>query len=239
MHAVFARPAASLAGSGSLPLGQQADAQSTLAIANANVALASDAVFRRRLVAPVSGTVLQRMAEPGEAIAPGAPVIVIEDTSGLVVKLGVAERDLARVHPNGPASLVVDAEGHTAPASVTSVSPAPLEDGLYAVEITPAAAALPAFRPGTLLWARFDEAAPQTAVHVPLDALVSRDARTYAFVVGESRPEARIAMREVTVERIDGRDARLRSGLRAGETIVREGAVFLEDGQTVKRIEEP
>jgi RND family efflux transporter MFP subunit len=226
--------ASKLAGTGAVAPAQKDDAKSALDVARANASLAAELVAQRQLVSPISGTVVSRLAEPGEAVAPGMPVVVIDDTKRLVVKVAVNERELPRLKPNQTASVVVDDLGKAIPAVVSSIALAPLEDGLYPVEVSPKVDEASTLRPGTLTTVRFDESSRETSITIPLDALVHRNGKTFVFVVAEG---TKVRMRELTVARAENKDVAVRTGLTGGERIVREGAEFLEDGQIVRVID--
>jgi len=239
--------AATLVAAEAIASAQSDDALSALRVANANSSMASAAVGERVLYAPIAGTVLERLAEPGETMAPGVPVLVL-DTQRLVVKVGVTESELPRVAPNQAATLVVDGKDDAGAAAVsgtvTSVAPAPREDGLYSVEVQPA---LPAdgqkdvLRAGMTLLVNFVEIRKRTAIHVPLEALVDRGGKTWAFVVlpassgGDGgRSLATLKIRELEVDPADDKDVVVRRGLEEGDRVVREGAYFLEADETVR-----
>jgi RND family efflux transporter MFP subunit len=232
-----ARSADTLAASGSLPSGQVVDANAALQLANANVALASESVAHRKLVAPESGTILRRLAEPGEAVAPGTPVVVLENTKRMIIETGITERELARVKEGQQATLMLEG-GAPLSAVVTSIAPAPLGDGLYAVELTPTA--VPegsALRPGTLLEVHFLDTSGAREVRIPLDAIVHRDDADWALVVRPAADATKVEMRKLDLVRVDGKDVVVRAGLTEGDQIVREGGFFLRDGQIVRVLE--
>jgi RND family efflux transporter MFP subunit len=226
-----------LVSSGALSAHQREDARSALQVADANASFAAESFGQRRLVAPITGTVLQRLAEPGEAVGPGMPVLVLEDTQRLVVKVGVNERELGRIAPNQAASLVTDGGQAPLSATVTSIAPAPGEDGLYAIEVSPARGLKSPLRPGTLLTVRFEEERTEPSVRVPLDALVHREDKAFVFLVAGAAADAKAIMREVAIDRADGKDVLVRSQLKDGDRIIREGAYFLQDGQTVRLLD--
>ena len=85
----------------------QADAQAD--IATRSLALARERLGRTRLRAPLSGRVLERLAEPGEVVAAGQPVAVIANLSRVRLKLFVSEADLGRLRLGAPARIRVDA----------------------------------------------------------------------------------------------------------------------------------
>jgi RND family efflux transporter MFP subunit len=226
-----------LASTGSAPAVQRDDARSALSIATANASLAAEWLGQREIASPIDGTVLARLAEPGEAVVPGAPVLVVEGTRRLIVKVGVNERELKRVHANQSVTLV--AEGNDAPitGTVSGLAPAPGVDGLYDVEIAPASVHTSTLRPGTLVTVLFVDDEHPAAVSVPLDALVYRNDRACAFIVSGSTADPTVRLRELEVDRADRRDVVVRAGLKDGERIVREGAQFLFDGESVRLLD--
>lgn len=62
-----------------------------------------------RLVAPSAGTVVNRLAEPGELAAPGRPIATLIDLEDLFVRVYVAQKDLGKLRLGNPARIAVDA----------------------------------------------------------------------------------------------------------------------------------
>jgi len=88
-----------------MTLAQFQDTQTALQLATADL---DAAAFNRRyaeILAPADGTVLRRLAEPGQTIAPGAPVLVLGSRArGQVVKVALADRDVVVVRRDDPAA---------------------------------------------------------------------------------------------------------------------------------------
>ncbi len=221
-----------LATDGALAASARDDAKTALEAAEANLAVAQEALARMTLTSPAAGTVFQRISEPGESIGSGNPVLLVDETSDLRVKVGVTDRDLRRLRAGQTARLLPEDGGPAVEGRVTSLSPMlNPADGLYTVEITPRGL-LKGWQPGTLVNVRFDGAASDPTLRVPLEALVHRQDRDWVFVVQEGR--ARLV--PVEVGRSEGRDIVVKGGLRGGERVVTEGAYFLQDGQPVQVI---
>jgi HlyD family secretion protein len=72
------------------------------------LALARSQRAEAELRSPVNGTVVAKEAEPGEVLAPGAPVVTVADLSHPWVRGYVTERDLGRVHLNQAAEVKTD-----------------------------------------------------------------------------------------------------------------------------------
>jgi HlyD family secretion protein len=62
-----------------------------------------------RIVAPADGTVINRLAEPGELLAAGRPIATLIDLSGLYVRVFIPEREIAKVRLGNPARIYADA----------------------------------------------------------------------------------------------------------------------------------
>lgn len=77
--------------------------------ARAAVSRLEAALAKTRILAPISGTVLTRHAEPGETLDAGAPVVTIADLGRLRVEAEADEADAGALAPG--ATVVVTAEG--------------------------------------------------------------------------------------------------------------------------------
>jgi multidrug resistance efflux pump len=66
-----------------------------------------------RILAPIDGVVIARHADPGETIAPAAPLVTVADLTRLRVEAEVDEYDIPRVESG--ASATISAEGYPAP----------------------------------------------------------------------------------------------------------------------------
>jgi HlyD family secretion protein len=62
-----------------------------------------------RVIAPFAGTVLRRLGQPGEVVAPGTPLVTLVDLGRLYAKVYVAEIDLGKVKVGDPARVYTDA----------------------------------------------------------------------------------------------------------------------------------
>jgi RND family efflux transporter MFP subunit len=229
--------AARLAAQGALPSSVRDDAQSQLEAADARLSQTRDALERTHLASPVAGAVFLRLAEPGETVGSGTPILVIDSSGHLVARAGATERELALIGPNVPATLILG-DGASLPGRVTSRAATPnSDDGLYAVEVTPKAPARAAILAGAPVTLRVSGTQPVDALRIPLDALVHRSDRDFVFVLEASGAGVVARLRPITVGRVEGTTVAARGGLVAGERIVAEGAYFLQDGQAVRVLE--
>ena len=87
----------------------EADAQAT--VAGKTAALAHSQIAKTRLAAPISGAVLERLAEPGEVVAAGQPLAILANLQTVKLKVFIVEKDLGRLRLGAPARIHVDAFG--------------------------------------------------------------------------------------------------------------------------------
>ncbi len=66
-----------------------------------------------RILAPIDGVVIARHADPGETVAPAAPLVTIADLTRLRVEAEVDEFDIPRIAPDAGAT--ISAEGYPGP----------------------------------------------------------------------------------------------------------------------------
>ncbi len=67
--------------------------------AEARIAQLRERAAKTRIVSPLNGVLAQLVVDPGEFVAPGAPLAVVEDMSEVLVVVEVADRDVVRLRP--------------------------------------------------------------------------------------------------------------------------------------------
>lgn len=224
-----------LAAEGALASSAREDARTALEAAEAGLAVAQEALARMTLLSPSAGTVFQRLSEPGESIQAGSPVLLVDETAALMVKVGVTDRDLRRLRTGQGARLLPEDGGEAVQGRISSLAPTPNpSDGLYAVEVRPEGTPR-GWQPGVLIGVRFEGSAADPSLRVPLEALVHRQDRDWVFTVAQGR----VRLAPVELGRSEGREVVVRRGLQGGEWVVTEGAYFLQDGQPVRVVDGP
>ena len=88
---------------------QRAEAGAQVTVATKSLALARSQIAKTRIAAPLSGAVLERLAEPGEVVAAGQPLTVLANLSTVKLKVFLSERDLGKVRLGAPARIRIDA----------------------------------------------------------------------------------------------------------------------------------
>ncbi len=84
-------------------------ARSALSQMQANLQYLNAQISYTSIRAPISGFVVARMAEPGEAAVPGMPLINIVDNRKLYLRSSIAENRINKISVGQPVALTVDA----------------------------------------------------------------------------------------------------------------------------------
>ncbi len=186
------------------------------------------------LEAPISGSVLQKVAETGSLVRAGEEVIRIGDFRRVKVLVQISELDRSQVAVRQQVQVILDAyPGQTWQGEITRISPAadPVAR-LVPVEIT---LPNPDQQLGSGLLARVEFRPPvPDAIVVPQDALtISPEGEASLFVVNEEEGQMRARRRVVEVgEQVDGQ-VEIITGLAAGESFVVRSGRPLQDGNAI------
>lgn len=198
------------------------------------------AEFNRRFAeirSPAAGRVLRRLAEPGELVASGAPVLVVGASGrGWVVRVALADRDIVRVRPGDHASLHFDAvPGESFDARIVQVAAAadPLT-GTFEVELG-LDRADERLRSGFIARVTLHPSQRDPYFFIPIEALAEGDGVrgvVYLLEPGSST----VRRRDVAIAHVLDDSIAVSSGLTAGALVVSRGTPYLSDSTRVQRI---
>ena len=188
------------------------------------------------LIAPISGIVSQRVAQPGERVAIDAKVIEIVDLSRIELEAAVAPEDVGGVQVGQLARLSVDGLSEPATAKVVRINPS-TQAGTRAVMVYLAVQPQAGLRQG--LFARGTiELQRKNAIAVPVSAVHVEQARPYVLTVEAGKAVQRTVELGVRGEApFDGRveaAVEIVGGAAEGATLLRGSAGALRDGTPVK-----
>lgn len=212
------------------------DARTQLALAEAARTAAG---FNRRhavITAPASGVVLQRLAEPRELVAAGAPVLVVSrDDLGWVLRVGLDARAATEVRVGDRADVRLDAyPDRRIGSSVREVGAAsdPRTGTVSATLSLPPIEGL-RYIAGQVGEARIARRqAAGSALTVPVGAILEgHGEQASLYVIGK---DDKTVLRQVRVGRLQDERIEVLAGLEAGERVVSEGAAWLSPGEPVR-----
>lgn len=223
--------ASRLVAEGIAPRRDVEQARAALAQAEATLAVARRNAERATLRAPFAGIVSRLTAVLDATADPSQPLVEIVDPSGLEVRMFVAPDAAAGVQRGATVSLA-DAGGSPLGTAVVATIAPSVDSASGTVEVRARlTSTVRTVRVGESVTAVVRLAGAATPVlQVPVTALVP-DGDGYRVFVVAAGDTARA--RAVTIGRRTDRSAEIRSGLRAGETVVTDGAYGLEDGVRV------
>jgi cobalt-zinc-cadmium efflux system membrane fusion protein len=186
---------------------------------------AGDRTSRYLLRAPFAGTVVARRAAVGMETGSesGEPLVVVSDLSRVRVNLRVPERQLGLVTTGEPVAVRVDAYPDTFKGTVAAVGDV-VDD---ATRTVPVRCIVPnpdrLLKPAMFARVTLEGGAGHPLLVVPTTALLS-DGERYRVLVHAG--DGRLESRPVDVGADLGGQVQIVAGLRAGEEVVSEGALF-------------
>lgn len=210
------------------------DVQAAVERARAANAAASFDERKAVIVAPADGIVLSRLAEPNQVVAPGSPVLLLGDEgSGLIVKVPLADDDVARLRLDDKASITFSGLKPVMATVSRIAAKADARTGAFDVELKVEPAGEP-LRSGMVGQARISPAqqGPRpNAIALPALALLEgRGDAAAVFIVDDKGRAQRISVRIAGFA--DGQ-VLIAEGVKNGMRVVTAGAPYLRNGQAV------
>lgn len=195
--------------------------------AQARLAEANNALDYAELRAPFDGVLAGLLADTGDVVAAGQPVLRLAADDGRRVEVAVPETRLSDLPDT--ATVTLTAEGRSVPARLDSVSgAADPASRSFAVRYRLESADERPWALGQTARLVFD--GQQPVRRVPVGALFAREARPQVFRVVDNRVQAV----EVTVRAIETEQAVIATDLPEGALVVAAGVNRLHDGQAVE-----
>ena len=187
------------------------------------------------ITSPSDGVVLRKLSQERELVPAGQPVLVVgAHRRGYVVRAALSDRELVRLKLGDPAEIRLDAYPGQAMAGTLSeiASGADERSGLFPVEIRLDSPPL-ALASGLVAKLRLHPAAARSAIltYIPVSAVLEGNGdRASVFVVAGDR----VKRRDVRVAFIESAAVALTEGVRPGERVVTDGALYLENDDQIE-----
>lgn len=224
-----------LAAEGWISAQRLADRQT--AVQSTKAALESANFDRRsaQLLAPVGGVVLKRFIQSGEVVGAGQPVVSIADARApLVVRVSLADRDVARVKLGDPARVTVSAiPGLQLAGSVSRIdSQVDARTGATDVDVrVPSVAGLKTGFVADVAITLRTMAVGSDMQSIPAEAIVEANG-TNAVVLVVNMQTGIARRTTVTFHGFENDDAKV-TGLPANARVITSGGALVRDGNRV------
>ena len=218
------------------------DAETARNVAAADVRAARFNQRYASIIAPASGIILRRMAEPGQMAAPGQAMLLFGRAGrGQQVRVGLADRDAARVAPGDAADVRFDAyPGRTFRGRLERVGAAAAPGtGTYEAvirldeRVSLGAASLAS---GLVADVHIHTARAQRVRVVPLEALLEGDGDR--GVVWSPSPGGGVTRRVVRLASFDAERVAVREGLEGVDRVITDGAAYLSESSRVRNADD-
>ncbi|HEX3580417.1 MAG TPA: efflux RND transporter periplasmic adaptor subunit [Thermoanaerobaculia bacterium] len=175
---------------------------------------------------PLSGTVVEKLISPGQLLQSTTPCFTVADLSNVWVYANVFEADLAAVHLGDTADISTGG-GQTLTGRVDNIASI-VDPNTRAVAVR-----IDVANPGEVLKRDFyvhvqlHSHTPVQGILVPVSAIL-RDDQNLPFVF-VTKPDGSFERRRVELGSRIGDRQEIRSGLNSGDSVVVEGALFLQN----------
>lgn len=186
-----------------------------------------------KITSPVAGTVVRKLMNEGEVTGPGSPVLMLVSgrRQDWVVKVGVSDRDWARLKPGDRAEVQLDAypdEDFAGVVSFLSQVADPVTH-LYEVEIR-LTGNIPRMASGLFAKVKLHPSQSRSYYAVPVEALLEGHGNNGFVFVAEGGKARKIPVR---IGYLDMDKVLITDGLDSVRQVVTGGGAFLSDGVSV------
>lgn len=184
--------------------------------------------------ATTDGYVLLRLANEGQIVGPGTPVLQINGAKkgNWVVKIGVSDRQWANIQEGDSAVITTDAFPDEIPAKVLRKSEGLNPNtGTFTIQVQPVSIGKLPIASGMFAKVQLFGQASDSWM-IPYEALLDGDAgRGYVFVTDDNQTARKI---EVKIDAIQKENVLISSGLENHKSLIVSGSPYLKEGSKIK-----
>lgn len=216
-------------------LEQMQNATTGFDVAKQNLQIAQFNRSYAQITSPIDGAVIKKMANEGELTGPGTPIFYITSNrqGDWVVRVGVSDKDWARLKVGDKASIVLDAyPNETFTGSVKKLAPAadPMNK-LYEIEVRINTNGK-RFAAGLFAKVELEPAQSRTYVMVPIEAIVEGNGKDAFVYVLDDSPK-KVKRIPVQIGFVDGDKVLVTNGLDNISEVITSGSAFLTESSSV------
>lgn len=208
-----------------------AAADARLAAARAAARRAANQQQYATLVADADGLVAELLAEPGQVVQPGEPIVRLARAGGRDAVVAVPEAMRRSLPRQATATLYGDTRRFAATLREISGAADPATRSFEARYALAGGEAVPPGSTVTLALGAGQSGTRAAMVAVPLGALIDRGRGANVWIVGRDNS---VSLRPVQIAAIRDESALLAGGVRVGERVVALGAHMLSPGQRIR-----
>lgn len=184
------------------------------------------------ILAPSSGTILAKLAEPGEIVGPGTPILLLGTQSRTkVLQVNLTDRQIVQLKEGLPAKVTFDAfPGQVFSGTIDELGVlADPYTGTYKVEIGVENRGQ-SLLSGLIGETTFRGAEVKKLFRISIDALVKGDGRRGEIYVVEDK---KAVLRSIQIFKIEEEYLLVEGGVNIGDEVITSGVGYLNDGMDV------
>lgn len=208
-------------------------AEADFASAEANEGLARIELGYTTVRAPMDGTIVARLVDPGQPITANLPVFGIADFRPLLARVHVPSKEFRRLTTEQPVTVHLDSDGTVLVGKIQLVSPI-IDPTSGTIKVTVEITEYPqGVRPGDFAEVRIVTERRDNRILVPRVAVVSDKGEDVVYAAVDGKAERRV----VEIGLSDDDWAEIVSGVNLGDQIIVKGQRSLQHGQAVRVLE--
>ena len=206
-------------------------AEADLSSAAANQSSANQQLSYSVITAPVAGVIANKTATIGQVVAPGNPLVTVQDLRSVYAVINIEQKSLGAIKEGQTGVVTVDAyPGKKFTGIVETINPeASSASRMFRTKIK-----LPnsgsELRPGMFATVELVTGEQRATLTVPQGAVVQKQGQYYVFVAENSKA----VRKAIEVGSVTGSNLEVKAGLADGELVITTSVNRLKDGDTVR-----
>ncbi|QNL49855.1 efflux RND transporter periplasmic adaptor subunit [Olivibacter sp. SDN3] len=219
-------------------LEQLQNAETALQIAKEQMRSANFNQNQTEIRAAASGFVLNRLANDGQVVGPGTPVLQVNTTNGndWQLKVGLSDQQWSLVKLGDSALIASEILGEEIPAYIhkksEGIDPA---SGTFTVMLKLAGDKAHKIGSGMFAHATIKPRNERKVWHIPYDAVLDGDAgAAYVFITEDGKTAKKV---QVKVDEVQQEMVLVSAGLEQAEAVIVSGSAYLTDGSPIRVVE--
>lgn len=190
------------------------------------------------LVADTDGVVTAILAESGQVVAPGQPVVQLARAGEIEVAAAIPEDQIRYLHEGMPVQINLWSEAHSSIAGRIRELSAAADPATrtYAARVS-VLQVPPEMQLRMTASVRITLTDLPDLIHIPAVSMVTRNGKAGVWVLQAQSQTVRFT--PLQFSGVEGNEILVAEGLKAGDVVVTAGASYLNPEQKVKRLESP
>ncbi len=205
-------------------------AEADLESARVGVANAEEAFNNTTIIAPINGLVANRNVMLGQMVAPGTPLMLVQDMDTVWVTINIEQKKCDVMKPGLPALINVEGSKTELKGTVKIINPAAnIAARVFETRIK-VDNSEHLLKTGMFVRVKIFVGSDKEVLAVPQNALISKDGLFFLFTVDKDK----ISRQQVTVGDVFNQMVEVKSGLKVGQQVVISNVNKLKDQDLVR-----